>query len=356
MAHSYVEYTATSGQTQFGPVTFTGGNALDLSHIKAYLNGNLVSATVSGTTSAPIVTLTSPAALDNTVRIVRETPYTAATRLIDFVDGDVLTASDLDTANLNALHAAQQAYDKAVDVKQSVDGAVTTVFGRQGVVVAQANDYTASMVTNAVTTDSTQTISGAKTFSAQATFSLGTKSANLSGHYILHSGGSTSGSILMGATNNLNISNVGGGAIQSFCGSSGFYWYDSSNNRRMLLAPTGQLTLDYYGAGTLTSSASGVVSVSSDENMKVPDGIPADGVEKVKALSPKYFFWKDEAGNPDPSQGRQLGFFAQEVNQVCPEAAPGTGGKWGIYDRSLVALLVKAVQELTARVEALEGA
>lgn len=355
MAHSYVEYTATSGQTQFGPVTFPGGNALDLTHIKAYVNGNLVTATVSGTTSAPIVTLATPAALDNTVRISRETPYTASTRLIDFVDGDVLTASDLDTANLNALHAAQQAYDKAVDVKQSVDGAVTSVFGRQGVVIAQANDYTASMVTNAVDTNTTQTITGTKTFSSQPTFSIGTKTPNVYGYYLTHSGGSTSGSILMSANNHLNISNANGAAIQSFCGSSGFYWYDSSNNRRMLLTPTGTVTLDAYGAGTLQTNSSGVVSVSSDQDMKVSDGSPSDGIDKIKALTPRYFFWKSEDGTADVSQGRQLGFYAQEVNAVCPEAAPGTGGKWGIYDRSLVAILVKAVQELTARVEALEN-
>jgi hypothetical protein len=111
MPYASVTFPASAGQTVFGPVTFPGGAALQSSHIKAYVNGSLVSATVSGSLSAPTVTLASGAPAGANVRIERQTPTTAALRLVDFEDGDVLTASDLDTAMLNNLYVAQEAND-----------------------------------------------------------------------------------------------------------------------------------------------------------------------------------------------------------------------------------------------------
>ena len=110
MPYASVTYTATAGQTVFGPITFPGGAALQSSHIKVYVNGSLVSSTVTGSLSSPSVTIAATTLGDN-VRIERQTPTTASTRLVDFEDGDVLTASDLDTAMLNNLYVAQEAND-----------------------------------------------------------------------------------------------------------------------------------------------------------------------------------------------------------------------------------------------------
>lgn len=147
MPNSYVNYTATQGQTVFGPVTFAGGNALSLSHVKAYVNGNQVTATVSGPLTGPTVTLSSGASAGNIVRIRRETPNTESTRLVAFSDGDVLTAADLNISSLSSLYAAQEAIDNSNDISTNVSGAVASFNGRSGVVTAQANDYTATMVT-----------------------------------------------------------------------------------------------------------------------------------------------------------------------------------------------------------------
>lgn len=107
------------------------------------------------------------------------------------------------------------------------------------------------------------------------------------------------------------------------------------------------------GGGAVSATAvTGQLTVSSDKNLKVEDGFITDGIAAVEALQPRYFYWKDKEGNADPSQYRQLGFFAQEVQEVVPEASP-TG--LGIYDRALIAMLVKAVQELSAEVKALKG-
>jgi hypothetical protein len=71
------------------------------------------------------------------------------------------------------------------------------------------------------------------------------------------------------------------------------------------------------------------------------------------ALKPRYFYWKPSTGFGNT---RQLGFYAQEVNSVSEEAAntPATGQQWGIYDRGLIAILTKAVQEQQAQIEILQ--
>jgi hypothetical protein len=54
-----------------------------------------------------------------------------------------------------------------------------------------------------------------------------------------------------------------------------------------------------------------------------------------------------------------MGFIAQEVAQVAPEAVsapkPGSGAPYGMKDGALVALLVQGIKEQQARIEALEA-
>ena len=102
-----------------------------------------------------------------------------------------------------------------------------------------------------------------------------------------------------------------------------------------------------------TQSSNGSLYVSSDANLKIEDGFVENGLEKVLALKPRYFYWKDkEAFSAD----RQLGFYAQEVNAVSEETAntPPEGCGWGIYDRGLVALLTSAIQEQQAIITSLQ--
>ena len=105
------------------------------------------------------------------------------------------------------------------------------------------------------------------------------------------------------------------------------------------------------GGGSVSAGAgTGVLYASSSQDLKVEDGFVTDALDDVNALLPRYYYWKDSEGNADIEKGRQLGFYAQEVQAICEEAAP-TG--LGIFDRSIIALLVKAIQELNAKVEAL---
>ena len=102
-----------------------------------------------------------------------------------------------------------------------------------------------------------------------------------------------------------------------------------------------------------TTSSNGTLTTSSDSNLKDADGFVENGLEKVLALKPRYFYWKDKEQFGD---NRQLGFFAQEVNEISEETAntPSYGGGWGVYDRGLVALLTAAIQEQNQTIQDLK--
>jgi hypothetical protein len=106
------------------------------------------------------------------------------------------------------------------------------------------------------------------------------------------------------------------------------------------------------GTGTV-SATSGVLSASSDKNLKNDDGGIENALSKVLQLNPRYFHWKEESGLP--TDIRQLGFYAQDVNAALGEEVANTPkdehDKWGIYDRALIAMLTKAIQELNTKFE-----
>jgi hypothetical protein len=134
--------------------------------------------------------------------------------------------------------------------------------------------------------------------------------------------------------------------------------------------------LDYGGVSAnsdvITNPYKGLIT-SSDIREKNDIGGIDNGLSIVNNLNPRYFSWKGDENNT-----QQLGFYSQEVHEHLPEGAPktlkidhdgnpypGQDGldedgnidySWGLNTRALVAVLTKAVQELSAKVEALENA
>jgi len=117
-------------------------------------------------------------------------------------------------------------------------------------------------------------------------------------------------------------------------------------SNRMSINSTGVVTIANLGTGTVTSTA-GVLSSVSDSSYKIEDGFIDSAIEKVLNLKPRYFYWNEKSGLP--TDKRQLGFYAQEVNQALGEEAANTpqneNTSWGITDRSMIAMLTKAIQE-----------
>jgi hypothetical protein len=125
---------------------------------------------------------------------------------------------------------------------------------------------------------------------------------------------------------------------------------------RFIIASGGAVTINSLGSGAVTAT-SGVLSTTSDMTLKIEDGYIDNALEKISKLKPRYFYWKEESGLP--TDIRQLGFYAQEVNQALGEEAANTpknkNDKWGIYDRGIIAMLTKAVQELSAEITILKN-
>jgi hypothetical protein len=149
MPKSYQQSTS-NGTTNSFPWSEIDGY-LQLSHIKVYVNGTLqaTSAYSIDASARTVAFVPNAPASGSVVRIQRETPSTVAGRVVDFVDGSVLTAADLDAANLQTIFLAQEAADKGGDAFQK--NSTDTAWLGQNIRISQVAAPTAG--TDAVTKD-----------------------------------------------------------------------------------------------------------------------------------------------------------------------------------------------------------
>ena len=103
------------------------------------------------------------------------------------------------------------------------------------------------------------------------------------------------------------------------------------------------------------NQASTAYVTSSDYRMKENVNYSWDATTKLKQLKPAEFTWKAEY---DSNKTKVQGFLAHEVSDIVPEAVSGekdAAEMQGIDQSKLVPLLVKTIQELEARITALES-
>tara|TARA_Y100000593_G_scaffold6087_1_gene11711 strand:- start:5761 stop:8313 length:2553 start_codon:yes stop_codon:yes gene_type:complete len=109
-------------------------------------------------------------------------------------------------------------------------------------------------------------------------------------------------------------------------------------------------------AGNLSLGTGGFMYVgTSDARHKNVITTSFDGLSLVNKLTPTYFTWKDDY---QYRNGQDLGFIAQEVYFAIPEAVRGdvdNGDILSLGNKAIMAALTKAVQELSAKVTALEA-
>jgi hypothetical protein len=124
----------------------------------------------------------------------------------------------------------------------------------------------------------------------------------------------------------------------------------------------GQSTWHVYGAGTLTTNASGVVSATSDERLKDILTPFTRGLDAITRINPIRYRWNNESQMGDDNE-IYAGFSAQDVQRAIPEAVavvPDRGhphaGMLSLQDRPIIAALVNAIKELNERIEQLEAA
>jgi hypothetical protein len=75
------------------------------------------------------------------------------------------------------------------------------------------------------------------------------------------------------------------------------------------------------------------------------------GLEAVKLLKPVSFYWNEETA-PTSGEGKNIGFVAQDVLEVVPEAVFDTQiGMYGFNANALIPVLTKAIQELNNKLD-----
>jgi hypothetical protein len=109
------------------------------------------------------------------------------------------------------------------------------------------------------------------------------------------------------------------------------------------------------GIGDIGADANGVLqAATSDMNLKNTIENSPFGLNEILLLNPVTFFYNDENRKID-SDVKEVGFIAQDVFDVIPNAVSSTGtGDLQLDYRAITATLAKAIQEQQALIKALE--
>lgn len=130
----------------------------------------------------------------------------------------------------------------------------------------------------------------------------------------------------------------------------------------LTIGGTGTIRMNTYGAGALTTDASGNIVATSDERQKDIQGKFTRGLKDLKDISPIFYKWKPETGYD--TEHVYAGLSAQNVQKNIPEAVMANeDGYLGLQDRPIIATLINAINEqqkeiddLKARLDKLEQA
>lgn len=199
-------------------------------------------------------------------------------------------------------------------------------------------------------TDETGT--GSAVFSASPTFtgtpvvpgylplSGGTLTGGLTGTSLNLSGNIT-GTNASGTT----ISNNQTGAFTALYGNTGGVFVGTLAGNWISITNAGAIRFPAYGAGTLTTDASGNVTATSDERMKNISGFYTTGLSALANIKPITYKWK--AATKLDTKEFYTGFSAQNIHQNIPQAAGKmANGDLTIQDRPIMATMVNAINEL----------
>jgi len=229
-----------------------------------------------------------------------------------------------------------------------------TVFTNNG----YASLYTLSSGGHAWFTNSTNNSSGA---GAACTFTQA-MTLNNSGTFLFNTTSVTSAGLLA------PVFQIAANAFSSGAG-AGYFWENrtttaTSNANWYGWYTTSGVIYLYNGSGNAASinPSTGAYTALSDINFKKDISASTLGLNEILKLKPSFYRMKTDA-ETDPLH---LGFIAQDVQSVIPQAyveiqndetcATGQPSTFiGLNDRAIIATLVSAIQELSAKVTALEA-
>jgi uncharacterized protein YaiE (UPF0345 family) len=143
------------------------------------------------------------------------------------------------------------------------------------------------------------------------------------------------------------LANPSGGGSYGirFSNNNGAYWeiFNATNFNKFTFIYQGSYIADI-------NSSSGAYTALSDERKKKDIEDSNIGLSTILALQPALFRMKTDQA----TDVKQLGFIAQQVQSVLPEACSSVGEYLGVQDRPIVAALVKAVQEQQVQIQELK--
>ena len=158
----------------------------------------------------------------------------------------------------------------------------------------------------------------------------------------------------LSATGTLQVNNE----FISTGSNGGLFWENrsggvTSNSNWYGWYTTGGVIYLYNGSANIASisSSTGVYTPLSDINKKKDFELSTIGLNEVLQLKPTlYRMEKDNETDP-----KQLGFIAQEVQHIIPQAYEENNNFIGLSDRPIIAALVKGMQEQQVQIEELKN-
>lgn len=139
---------------------------------------------------------------------------------------------------------------------------------------------------------------------------------------------------------------------------SDFAWFEtgdgSSFTKLMRIKQGGNVEFSTYGAGTLTTDSAGLITATSDARLKTDHGAFLRGLEDVLRLDPRMYRWDEESGLD--TKHDYCGFMLTDDFPIPEAMGRDSRGYLTLNDRPVLAALVNAVKELSARVEELSKA
>jgi len=163
-----------------------------------------------------------------------------------------------------------------------------------------------------------------------------------------------SGNLLVGTTNTSATAGPGFKAqYSSTVPQFAIVTNEAGSSTALSLYNVNAATYRFYvnNAGTVFATTTAISPITSDERLKQNIVDYDKGLEEVLALRPRHFEYKAEPNR------KLAGFISQEVKTVIPDAIRPTlqDPEMMTYEIDWYPLLVKAIQELTARVQTLEA-
>lgn len=157
--------------------------------------------------------------------------------------------------------------------------------------------------------------------------------------------------VILTAVNGVNVSAK---LYSNASGPSAYVTADGLLGKLILFGYNG-IQFFTYGAGTLTTDASGNVTAVSDVRLKDIQGEYKSGIDSVMQINPILYRWNKESGlDQDHSY---IGFSAQNIQTSIGSEAVGIDSKGylSIQDRAIMATMVNSIKHLYEKVKELEN-